>query len=617
MGGSSSKQTVGYKYYFGIHMGLGRGPVDSINEICVADKVAWVGSATGNARIDINRPNLFGGEAKEGGIQGPIEIMMGEPDQEATTGLKAMLGNTVPGFRGMVTAFYNGLVTMNNPYPKPWKFRLNRTLKGWEGGTPWYPEKCRITLSNADDIVEQYISLSATGTAWTRWVTWGTGVNSFYKLDNLSTGDKFLLEWQPGREYKAWSDDGGTTWQVMFAIKKANGSTTTYWSGKYATPELAEAAAMAHAPVEVSGSTSYEIIVPGDNSTTFIGGLSFRLIRVRGATFSMNPSHIIYECLTNRQWGRGLSPSRLDLASFVAAADTLYSEDFGMCIKWTRKDTIEKFLQGVIDHIGATIYVSRSTTLYTLKLIRADYNFNDLPVFDTESGILSISDASVSPVGNSANAVEVKYHDWVTDEDRTVAVKNPAAIVAAGGVINQVSRDFPGIPTPSLALRVAQRELRAVSTSLRKFTLTMDRRGEDFAPGDVFAIRDPKRGIPTIAVRVGRVDDGTLTDGKISLTVVQDVFSLPSATMAADVPPAWTPPSSKPCIDQQRVIEAPYFLLARNMPKADLDYVGEDSGYIATLNSRGQPLNQSHVIAVRPDAPTPDDAPMDDSYVCE
>lgn len=489
MGGSSKKQTVGYKYFFGLHMGIGRGPVDALHEIRVADKQAWYGRATGNTTIQINKPDLFGGEKKEGGVKGPLELMMGGPDQEASSGIKAMLGNVLPGFRGAFTAFYNGLVSVNNPYPKAWKFRLNRVLKGWDGPV-WNPSKAQIPLDPT-----------------------------------------------------------------------------------IAPPAINEPCAM-------------------------------------------NPAHIIYECLTNRVWGRGLSASKIDLDSFLAAADTLYAERFGLCLKWTRKDSIENFIQGVIDHIGATLYVSRTTKLYTIKLIRGGYNLNDLPLFDTESGILSISDASVASIGSTVNAVQVKYHDWENDEERTVSVKNAAAIVSAGGIVNQVTRDFPGIPVVSLALRVAQRELRAVSTALRKFTITMDRRGEDFAPGDVFAIQDPKRGIPKMAVRVGRVEDGTLLDGKITLTVVQDVFTLPATTMAADVPSSWVPPNTTPCIDQQHVFEAPYFLMVRTMSKADLDYVGQDSGYIATLNSQGQPLNQGHTIAVRPDAPTVDDNPADDSYSC-
>lgn len=662
--GGSSKQTVGYKYFFGVHMGIGRGPVDALHEIRVADKQAWYGRATGNTTIRINKPELFGGEEKEGGVAGPLELMMGGADQEASSGLKAMLGSILPGFRGAFTAFYNGLVCMNNPYPKPWKFRLNRVLKGWDGAV-WHPTKAQIRLDptipppaiNIPAVLTRMLfGVSATAPTtsprtYTIPVTDASAILSGTYLvwvgrrpfaPSLDIGKGFRVRvlvdgisfWE-----KVITYDGSTEQAVKQQLRVT--STNPTFSVECTPLDNLFGGTLSVALVGIDSATewapiSQELTVDPDDTYSFgyvlnnLGQLRFAHFSLPGEQYvwgnpnqgdlnvpcAMNPAHIIYECLTNRAWGRGLSASKLDLDSFMAAADMLYAEDFGLCLKWTRKDSIENFIQGVIDHIGATLYVSRTTKLYTIKLMRGGYNLNDLPLFDTESGIMSISDASVASIGSTVNAVQVKYHDWENDEERTVSVKNAAAIVAAGGVVNQVTRDFPGIPVASLALRVAQRELRAVSTALRKFTITMDRRGEDFAPGDVLAIQDPKRGVPKMAVRVGRVEDGTLLDGKITLTVVQDVFTLPATTMAADVPSTWVPPNNTPCVDQQRVFEAPYFLVVRTMSKADLDYVGPDSGYIATLNSRGQPLNQGYKIAVRPDAPTSDDNPPNDSYVC-
>ncbi len=75
--GGSKKQTIGYRYYFALHMGLGRGPINEIAEIRVGDVPAY--TAPINLRvlgqlITIDRPDLFGGEKKEGGIQGPCYI---------------------------------------------------------------------------------------------------------------------------------------------------------------------------------------------------------------------------------------------------------------------------------------------------------------------------------------------------------------------------------------------------------------------------------------------------------------------------------------------------------------------------------------------------------------
>ena len=41
MGGSSKKQTVGYRYSLGAHLALCHGPVDAIREIRVDDRIAW------------------------------------------------------------------------------------------------------------------------------------------------------------------------------------------------------------------------------------------------------------------------------------------------------------------------------------------------------------------------------------------------------------------------------------------------------------------------------------------------------------------------------------------------------------------------------------------------
>ena len=58
----------------------------------------------------------------------------------------------------------------------------------------------------------------------------------------------------------------------------------------------------------------------------------------------MNPAHIIYECLTDRTWGRGYSSAEIDDASFRAAADTLYAENFGLSILWDQQQDIEAFI---------------------------------------------------------------------------------------------------------------------------------------------------------------------------------------------------------------------------------------------------------------------------------
>ncbi|MDE8660777.1 hypothetical protein PUL39_030510 [Pseudomonas aeruginosa] len=77
---------------------------------------------------------------------------------------------------------------------------------------------------------------------------------------------------------------------------------------------------------------------------------------------AMNPAHILFVCQTNRDWGRGKDRGLLDQASYRKAADTLFAEGFGLCLKFRVADELDNFERDpVLDHIGATQFLSRLT----------------------------------------------------------------------------------------------------------------------------------------------------------------------------------------------------------------------------------------------------------------
>lgn len=509
--GKGKDPVTGYKYHFGIHMGIGRGPIDELVEIKVGDKVAWSGSRTASGEFQINAPELFGGDKQEGGIVGTFNLQMGEPTQTAPSGLVAMLGHALPGFRRMVTAFYDGQISSNSPYPKSWKFRVRRSTKGWQNDAPWYPAKAKIVLAGNS----------------TKTTTKGYGKPEW--ADN-----SLLDQW-----YKP---------DVSFT----------------STPPI-------HA---------------------------------------MNPAHIIYECITNQEWGRGLPATALNIGSFVQAADTLWTEGFGLCLRWTRRDSLQSFIQSVIDHIGAVIYSDRETALLTLKLIRYDYNPDTLPIYDTDSGILAIKENEVSALGPAVNEVVVEYTDPISGDKQTANAQNLASLQASRGVFNSLKKMYPGLPTNELALRVAQRDLRANATALRRFTLTMDRRAWKIPPAGVLRIQDVVRGIPPMVVRVGRIDDGTLKNGTITITAVQDVFSMPLTAFTKPQATGWSKPDVLPRLRRHRAFEAPYFLVRASMSAAEFDYLEPDVGFLATVVEKPSELSLAYNLHVKSSAPTPDDNPI-------
>jgi hypothetical protein len=322
---------------------------------------------------------------------------------------------------------------------------------------------------------------------------------------------------------------------------------------------------------------------------------------------AMNPAHIIYEALTNREWGRGLDRSLLDTPSFENCATTLKAEEFGMCIRWARRDSIDAFIQEILDTIGATLFMDRSTALMTLRLIRKDYVVSSLKLWDVNNGILTISSSNVNTSSVIINEVIVKYREVVFNEERAVNVQNLASLQS--GSFKTMTKTYRGIPTADLARRVAQRDLRANAEGLRRFTLTMDRRGSDITPGHVMRIQDVSRNIPPTVVRVATVKSDGPGTGNITLAVVQDVFAFPDRSFIAEQPNAWSPPNFVPCIGRHQVFEAPYFLLARTMTAADFAFVDNGSAYLVTVAEQAKLSNTGYDIAVRTNAPTPDDIP--------
>lgn len=132
---------VGYKYYLGMHFGLAH-PVDELRHIIIGGKGAWQGvkkRSGGNTSLNIDKPDLFGGETQEGGVDGKVQILWGGDDQLPDPYLESQLGQgEVPAYRKMTSLVFEQGYIGNSPYIKPWEFTLYRdsfdfTFYGFEG----------------------------------------------------------------------------------------------------------------------------------------------------------------------------------------------------------------------------------------------------------------------------------------------------------------------------------------------------------------------------------------------------------------------------------------------------------------------------------------------------
>lgn len=523
-GKSGGDQTIGYRYFMTIQMGLARGPINEIVEVMVGGSRVWpiaegedftpkynltknyvngntsevktIAAASGgkaslqftdgeskivsNAELKtvrstkyntaIDAPEVFGGDSKEGGIKGLMHVLMGDRGLDVRNifdhyGMEGI----IPGMKGVATILYDGLVSSMNPYPKKWSFRIRRTTKGWQDDQVWNQGRATVWMNND---------------------------------------------------------------QIM----------------------------------------------------------------------AMNGAHIIYEALTNKAWGRGWPTSLIHDGSFREAASTMLDEGLGLCMKYNRTTSIGDLVATVLDHIGASLYTDQKTGQVGLKLLRDDYNPNDLPLYTYDSGLLAIKQDEVLVSEEAVNEVVVKWLDPLTNQERESRIQNLASIQINGGEIYTTTKSYKGIPTEELALRTAQRDLRVATSSNKRFTVVLDRRANEMVVGDAFRVSAPELGLYDVVVRVGKLAVGAGNKGEITASCVIDVFGLKYSSFGKNQPPKSgrfnrIPPPIKDYI----VREATWGEMIRTVDPANLALLDGNTGYVATLAQKPSALSLGYHLSSHED----------------
>jgi len=580
--------------------------------------VSNAGAGGGRIRIDV--PELFGGESREGGIVGDIDVLMGDPGQGQNDYLAAQMGGAVPGYRGVLSLVLRQVYLGNNPYLKPWAVRLTRVLMAESGTAQWYPQTAKIVPEAAISDAAIYIALDASGSMQgartvaakaaiaalivelaanddpdapndIQILTWSDVVANSILQRNATAADYDAL----GTWINALPDypNGGTNFGMAFAEAAAffAGSAAKrriiifVTDGEPYPPTSVDVAEQIIATLPQSDIFGFNIaladtsftaridntpvdgvpVIPAGDSTALVASLRGAF----GIGPDMNPAHIIRECLSNRDWGLGYNDVDIG-ASFTGAADTLFAEGFGLSFLWQRDGSIEDFIAGVLDHIDAILYIDRKTGLWEIRLIRDDYVPASLPVFD-ESNVVDWGRLSRRAQGDLVNSVTVKFTNSASNDTGAVSVTDTARAQLMGEVL-AATLDYPGIGVESLAVRVAGRDLRALSSPLMTGEIVVNRQGANLGPGDLIRISSPRQGLDDVVMRITEISLGDGSANGVRLKLAEDVFALGAMALAGGKPPRVVAITSTPQpLNRRMVAEAPYWLVVREVGHAAAD----------------------------------------------
>lgn len=419
-------------------------------EVKFGDKLAWRGNVKLNAEIPLDKPDLFGGDKKEGGVRGIITWLNGNPNQVLSERIARIMGRPaaeLPGYRGLAAIFLSGV-------PRP---RSSDILESW-----W----------NAN----VFSGLPLIGSI-------------FNKIDR-DTGKGFLV--------------------------CAN------------NPYLKSISARARRPSE------------GLNP-------SIAMIRLKDSSegipqYASNAGHIIFEAMTNTDFGMGESFNMFDIPTFEQCAQVLYNEKFGINILWNRQSKIEEFIQIVLDHVQGGVFINPATGLHTMKLLRADYEVGSLKTISPDNAMLSNFKTKIW--GDISNELTVTWTNPESGKEETVTVQDLAGMAAQGGT-TPASRNYHGIADQGLAFDVAERDLAAISYPLASCDAEVTREFWTSVFQDRVILTWPRHGITSAVFRIMNVTNGT-TSRTIKLSLIEDVFSLARSNYNEVVESEWTNPALDP-----------------------------------------------------------------------
>ena len=306
-----------------------------------------------------------------------------------------------------------------------------------------------------------------------------------------------------------------------------------------------------------------------------------------------NPAEVVFELLTEHTWGAGIAEALIDKPSFLAVADTLATEGFGVSLQWDQKKTVEDMLLEIVRQIDATLFNDLVTGLFTLKLIRDDFDPNLIPTLD-QTNVSEMRQYSRPSLDETTNEIKVVF----TGENfkpQDAQAHELANFNVQGENFVSATFQYPGINDTNIAAQVAFRELRTTSFPLARATLKTNRESFDLRPGDAFKFTWAPLGILDLVMRVNGVKYGTLDQGFIEIDAVEDIFKLSNTIWGKPQSTDWEEPVNPP-VDApfQDAFSAPFHLVRQEF--ADFGFLSEESNMLATV--AGEPTPDAFGYAV-------------------
>lgn len=504
----------GYRYHLGVQWALHQGVADELLRVWCDEDVIFEGSVVHGGTFTIDERELFGGEELgNGGLAGTLQFFSGTNDQDPAPYLSGTAVETFSIVSGGTSYSPGEVVTA-------------------VGGTYTTPARFRVT---------------------THTLNVATGVEVI---------DRGNYSVPPSSPVATTGGGSGLTLNLTFRdqIQSIGGQTPAYGDVAYVIPAVQ--------PFYFGNSTTIKQWKFETRKTGNPLGLTSNRHIVNDG--DANPANVLYEVLTNTEWGYRIPASEIDVATFIAVANELYDEGNGFSFILDSPEDIGELVTRIEEQIDGLMDQDEDGD-WTIKLVRDDYDPLLVPHLNDDN-ILEIRGFTFSTWEGTKNQVRLPFNQRSDDYKSTYGFAQDMANMRIVGKATSTSLAHPGVKDADLANSIAWRALRTLATPLAKGDFIVNRTLYAVRPGDAVVVTNSELGLDRLPMRVRNVDYGSLTDGAITLSLVQDIFRSSPGSFAPPPGSEWGSPTDTLVafpVDEQLAFEAPRALTLRDPGSTD------------------------------------------------
>jgi hypothetical protein len=285
---------------------------------------------------------------------------------------------------------------------------------------------------------------------------------------------------------------------------------------------------------DVDGDEFSAVLVADPGGVTEFGTTRLRPSAAYG---DANPAAILWDLLTNKYYGRGISPDQLDTASFVRASQYYYDEGIGMSFTLESQGSLSDAIETIRGHVGLAVFWM-GDKFYAQCLNDRATAYSPRVVLTRDSVLKPQFSRPAWP--STFNEMVVQFSNRYGNYQPALVIVQDDANFATLGQVNSTKVELPAISSREVATLIAQRLLQETSYPQALLSFRMPRYHSGLYPTAFveFQWGDWNDGIVTTYYRVIKIVDDDQSAEGLRVDLAEDTY----ATPVVGIPEEFVPP---------------------------------------------------------------------------